>query len=319
MANEIQTIDVLEQAKGWIDGLEVGEGIHCRNLTVFPVFHPAEDGGTQENSARYQLLSDGIEKGEAVVQEVDEGGEVPFLSVENKGQATILIPEGEILVGAKQNRVVNLTVLVAAAAAYKLAVSCVEQGRWRYLSRQFEAKAWAHPKLRALKMKSVHRNRSAMGGARSDQGEVWEEVGEHLDALEAPSPTSSMTDGFEAVEGRLAGYREKIRLPEKACGFVAARGGRILGVDLFDNPTTMHKLWKRIADAYFVEAVREDKEQQPASPDAAKEFLALVTERLVPATEQPELGCELEVSGDDLAGSALWHDGAVCHLAAFSA
>jgi hypothetical protein len=166
-------------------------------------------------------------------------------------------------------------------------------------------------------MKSVHRNRAAMGGARSDQGEVWEEVGEHLHALAAPSPTSSMTDGFEAVEGRLEGYREKIRLPETACGFVAARGGRILGVDLFDNPTTMHKLWKRIADAYFVEAVREDEEQDPASAEAAEEFLALVTARLVPAAEQPDLGCELEVSGDDVAGSVLWHDGAVCHLAAF--
>ena len=42
-----------------------------------------------------------------------------------------------------------------------------------------------------------------------------------------------------------------------------------------------------------------------------------MTERLVPAAEQPDLGCELEVSGDDLSGSVLWHDGAVCHLAAF--
>jgi hypothetical protein len=318
MANENQIVEVMEQAKGWIAGLEVGEGIHCRNLTVFPVFHSAEGDRTKDGSPRYQLLSEGIDKGEAVVEEVDEGGEVPFLSVKNHGQAPILIPEGEILVGAKQNRVVNLTVLVAAAAAYKLAVSCVEQGRWRYMSRNFEAKAWAHPKLRALKMKSVHRNRAAMGGSRSDQGEVWEEVGEHLDALEAPSPTSSMTDGFEAAEGRLEGYREKIRLPEAACGFVAARGGRILGVDLFDTPATMHKLWKRIADAYFVEALREDGEQQPASPAAAKKFLELVTERLVPAAEQPDLGCELEVSGDDLSGSALWHDGAVCHLAAFT-
>ncbi|TNF78445.1 MAG: hypothetical protein EP299_03590 [Acidobacteria bacterium] len=319
MENEIHMVDSMEEAKGWLAGLEIGEGIHCRNLTVFPLFHPADGDGGDAKSPRYQLLSEGIDKGEAVVEEVDEGGEVPFLSVKNQGATPILIPEGEILVGAKQNRVVNLTVLVAAAAAYKLAVSCVEQGRWRYLSRHFEAKAWAHPKLRALKVKSVHRNRAAMGGARSDQGEVWEEVGHHLDALAAPSPTSSMTDGFEAAEGRLDGYRKKIRLPEKACGFVAARGGRILGVDLFDDPATMHKLWKRIADAYFVEAVREDEEQEPASPEAAKEFLGQVTERLVPAAEQPELGCELEVSGDHLAGSALWHDGAVCHLAAFSA
>lgn len=316
---EKQTTEAVQQAKDWLAGLTVGEAIHCRNLTLFPIFRADGKPGSDESSTRYRLLSEGIEEGQAVVQEVDEGGEVPYLQVENRGQAPILIPEGEILVGAKQNRVVNLTVLVAAAAAYKLGVSCVEQGRWRYLSRHFEARAWAHPTLRALKVKSVQRNRMAMGAARSDQGEVWREVDKHLHELRAPSPTSSMTDGFEAAEERLGVYRREIRLPEAACGFVAARGGRILGVDLFDTPATMRKLWQRIADAYFVEAAREEDDQPPASAQAAESFLDLISERLIPASEQPDLGYELEVSGDGLAGSALWHDGAVCHLAAFSA
>ena len=51
----------------------------------------------------------------------------------------------------------------------------------------------------------------------------------------------------------------------------------------------------------------------------AEAFLAEVTERLVPAAEQPELGFELELEGEELGGAALWHDGAVCHLAAFGA
>ena len=62
-----------------------------------------------------------------------EDGEVPNLSVTNSSDRPILIPEGEILVGAKQNRVVNVTVLVAARSTFKVPVSCVEQGRWRYL------------------------------------------------------------------------------------------------------------------------------------------------------------------------------------------
>jgi len=34
--------------------------------------------------------------------------------------------------------------------------------------------------------------------------------------------------------------------------------------------------------------------------------------------EQPQLGLELEVVDDKLSGSALFYDGAVCHLSAFS-
>ena len=35
------------------------------------------------------------------------------------------------------------------------------------------------------------------------------------------------------------------------------------------------------------------------------------------APQQPQLGVELEITKDDLSGTALWHEGAVCHLAAF--
>ncbi len=71
-----------------------------------------------------------------------------------------LIPEGEILMGAKQNRVINVTVLVAAGVKFVLPVSCVEAGRWRYKSRHFESKFCAPPSLRNKKLKAVHRNRS---------------------------------------------------------------------------------------------------------------------------------------------------------------
>ena len=62
--------------------------------------------------------------------------------------------------GAKQNRVINVTVLVAAGVKFVLPVSCVEAGRWRYQSRHFESKFCAPPSLRNKKLKAVHRNRS---------------------------------------------------------------------------------------------------------------------------------------------------------------
>ena len=219
--------DVLESTKSWLGKVEVGEGRHFRNLTVFPLLVSEEGEGAKP---RYELLSDAIEAGAASVEEVDEAGSVPFLAVANKAAIPVLVPEGEILIGAKQNRTVNLTVLVAAGATFKLPVSCVEQGRWSYTSRRFKPAAFAHPKLRNLKMKAAQESRALGYAPQSDQGAVWEEVEDHLHAMEAPaSPTRSWTDGYEAAEGRLEDYRKAIELPEGACGFRGGerrRGGR---------------------------------------------------------------------------------------------
>lgn len=319
--------DTKQQVQTWLAGVEVGEGKHHQNLTVFPLFWhgevPGEMGGeatadSDNGGARYQLLSDAIEGQEATVEELSEGGEVPFLGVKNTGGTPILIPEGEILIGAKQNRVVNLTVLVAAKATFKLPVSCVEQGRWHYRSREFRPAAFAHPKLRDLKVKSAQRRRRVMGLAMADQGEVWNEVHEHLEDLAISSDTSDTVAAFDAMPDRMEGYRKQIELPEKACGFVAARDGAVVGLDLFDKPETMHKLWARMADAYFLEATRARGESAAVPKVAAEKFMKEVADHLEEAHPQPRLGVELEIADDALTGSALFYDGAVCHLSAFN-
>jgi hypothetical protein len=65
------------------------------------------------------------------------------------------------------------------------------------------------------------------GEARSDQGEVWEEVEEHLNAMAAPSPTRNVVEASLRAEDRVEYYRKTIDLPSGACGFLAARGGEV--------------------------------------------------------------------------------------------
>ena len=344
--------DALTKAKAWLSDVEVGEAMHHKNLTVFPLYAGMAGGsgtaGDRKAAAtdpvvgtagdrkpptpdmsvgpaiqspapaeRYVLLADAIEAEEAAVEEIDEGGQVPFLGVTNAGLKPILIPEGEILIGAKQNRTVNITVLVAAGVKFKLPVSCVERGRWHHVSRRFKAEGYAHPNLREKKLRSAQMRRRIMGGALSDQGEVWEAVDMHLHAMKAPSPTSDVVEASRKSERKIDDYRKAIELPEGACGLLAARGGTVIGVDLFDSPVTMKKLWKRLGDAYFVGALSEEDEALAATKDLAEGFLASVAEKLTPAPEQPQLGVELELAEGDISGTALWHDGAVCHLAAF--
>ena len=301
-----------QQVQEWLGKVEVGEGMNHQNLTVFPVFWRGE-----EKFGRYQLLSDAVEAHEALVEEVSEGGDVPFLGVRNNGGQPILIPEGEILIGAKQNRVVNLTVLVAVKTTYKLPVSCVEQGRWHYRTRHFKPAAFAHPRLRELKVRSAQHSRKVMGLAVADQGDVWNEVDQHLVEMDVAAPTRDFAESYDAAGDQLEDYREQIELPEGACGFIAAYGDEVAGVDLFDNPATMHKLWGRMSNAYFIEAARGRGKGAQASKSVAEKFLEDVAGHLVEAEQQPQLGLELEVGNGGVSGSALYYEGAVCHLSAF--
>src|SRR3954471_15854178 len=91
------------------NSLRVAPGIQRHNLTIFPLVDanaPAE--------ASYLPFGVAQKAGLIKVTEVTEGGSVPQLAVETSGESSVLLLDGEELIGARQNRIVNLTILVAA-------------------------------------------------------------------------------------------------------------------------------------------------------------------------------------------------------------
>jgi hypothetical protein len=227
-----QAVSAAARFQSFLGSVIMGKPATLDGLTLFPLLWHE----TQEPP--YVLLAEAIEKNLATVEEADTAGSVPNLQVNNLADLPLLIPEGEILVGAKQNRVVNVTVLVAARSKFIVPVSCVEQGRWHYISRHFHSAYAAPPTLRMKKMRSVHRNRRERGSAESDQGEVWDEVAQNLARLAAPSPTASLTNGFAARQEQLETLRQGLNLPTEAAGILVARGEQVIGMDLFDAPAT---------------------------------------------------------------------------------
>src|SRR5687768_14063418 len=118
--------------------LHLGSPTAVHDLVVVPLLKSEADHHT------YTTLDEAIENDLADVTEISETGSVCQLLVKNRSPRAILILDGEELVGAKQNRIVNLTILVAAESTLEIPVTCVEAGRWRQRSKAFSTAGRAH-------------------------------------------------------------------------------------------------------------------------------------------------------------------------------
>jgi hypothetical protein len=239
-----------------IPKITVGEALKHESLSVFPLF-------VEENSnVDYILAEEAISGGSVIVKEVSETGSVPELFVENNTDERVLFIEGDELIGAKQNRILNTSVLVAARSKMKVPVSCVEQGRWHYGSRSFGySGSHSSLKLKYTLKKSVMSSLKAGTGHFSNQGQIWEKVRELHLKRGITSPTLAMSDAFSAVKGQIEGIREKMKYINGATGLAVGIGDKIVALDLFDKPATCKKVWNRLLSGFLIEALGESVQQ----------------------------------------------------------
>jgi hypothetical protein len=288
--------------------IRIGQPISFGPLTVYPLFcdatHPVE----------YVLSDEAMEAGTVMVGEVSQEGSVPELVVENKGERRALFLEGEQLVGAKQNRILNTSVLVPALARLTLPVSCVEAGRWRRSSAFFSHSKHSSPhRLRHGLKSSVHRSLLENQGHHSDQGQVWEEVRKQQAALGVTSGTLALTDTYEMYEQRLAEAQKALQYVPGACGLAVAVGPQVVTADLFDQPATCQKVWNGLLSGVVLDALTAG--QANDSPDPAQVNQFLDEARTAPWTQAKAVGEgeELRAEFGGKVGSALLLGGALVH------
>src|SRR6266567_6235657 len=152
---------------------EIGPSSQFRNLTLFPLVRRS----TPTRPLDYLLLEDGIAQGKVRVTELHGGGSVPELRLENTADLPVLLVDGEELVGAKQNRVLNLTILAPAQRTTVIPVSCVEAGRWKMESTELNvADHLMYSLVRGERVTQVTAAMCSNGTRKSDQGAVWRDI-----------------------------------------------------------------------------------------------------------------------------------------------
>ena len=104
--------------------IQLGDMQSFEDMAICPLL--GRDGATPP----YLLLSDAFDEKTVKIEELDESGQVSELFVSNNGDSDILIFLGEELIGAKQNRAVNISMIIEKQNSITIPVSCTERGRW---------------------------------------------------------------------------------------------------------------------------------------------------------------------------------------------
>ncbi len=297
-----------------LPSLKLGEAVTCKNLTMFPLL----DG--VQGDPDYLTLDDALQQGVVSVTEVHEGGIVNNLKVTNRSEFAVLIVDGEELVGAKQNRVVNLTILVPAQQTVVIPVTCVEQGRWRHVFHEFYTSRQAMPAtMRARKSEQVFARRMTEGDAYADQYALWDEVAMRQMVLEVESPTGAMTDIYDRYEHTLSDYEQAFQPLEAQVGALFAINGRIVGLDLFDFAQTFRHFFPKLVRSNALDAITFfQPEFTPLTADGAHQFIERVARadsQVFPAVGEGE---DVRFRAAAVVGSALVARERVVHLCAFA-
>ena len=302
----------------YLEQVKAGPPVSFGGLTAFPLDAPESD------EPDYVILDDAIAAGTLTISEISEAGAVPTIRVENAGAKPVLILDGEELVGAKQNRMVNLTILVPARSSIEIPVSCVEAGRWHMSEAVFgTAERTAYPELRREKMERLTRNLRACGSRAADQGKVWEEIAHKSARMGVHSPTGAMADIFEHAAPQVEEYVERLAPAARGAGIAFAIGDCLVGLDLFSRRDVLARLYPKLMRSYALDAL--DRGAWSASRDAGlppREAVAAFLAELATGTEAisaPAVGegMDVRLTGPRVTGAALLVDGRPVHICAF--
>ncbi len=293
-----------------------------KNLTLFPI-----RGRDLAPAGDYITLDEGLSAGSVVITEKgaaqqiarggtgaavqnasvrgDGGASVNELALVNRSGKKLLLLAGEVMVGGKQDRIVQEDrVVPPVSVPVALEVFCVEHGRWsertpggggrgggRRVARANRDRvqvmqpsvvgpsaaapepatfkslgAVAHPRLRAAAQD------------RKEQSAVWNEVS----ANNAKLGTANSTDTYQEVykntkvSGRLNDYvgaLEREILQPGVVGVAVARNGQLVWADVFANQSLFARYWPKLLKSYAVDAMADYKRERVPTPDEARAFL----------------------------------------------
>lgn len=256
------------------------------------------------------------------VKELNQSGSVNTIFVINNSDKLVFMMDGDILAGAKQNRVVNTSILLASHSKTEIPVSCVEAGRWRYSSQSFRGTDYKAPSsLRADKARRVADSLKQGRGFMADQGMVWDMVADLQSFHKVDSGTSSLSDVYRQKAGDFDQMLREFTPAQGANGLAIFIGKSLATVDVFNRRDVFAEYFPKILKGAMLEADFLSRAGKSV-PEAEARYRTLEVFDTLEHEEFRErpgvgVGVDRRFESKGMSGFELMLDGQVVHLAVF--
>lgn len=270
-------------------------------LEVFPLRWPVV------SHLDYMTLDEALEARSIEITEFTEGGRVSLVNIINRSERMVFVMAGEHLVGCKQNRVVNSSVMIPPDTQIPLPVSCIERGRWGYRTQTFSSgHSSSHYVLRAMMACGAADCDRGARGPKANQAAVWREVSRKMRAMDSRSPSDALQAIFLNHDARLNEWAERFPVPTDCNGAVFVVGGIIAGADLFGSQETLRKLWPKLLRSCAIDALESpEQDRESTAAEEITRWLARGVDARQQAFPSPGIGLDVHIQGKEITGASL--------------
>lgn len=304
--------------KELLTNVSFGELQNFESIAALPLFTPVAP-----DAFLYITLAEALEKSLLTIMEVSEGGSVPELRVKSAAPLPVLLLAGEEIKGAKQNRILSTSILVAAGAEQSIPVACTERGRWSYNSPGFkDSDNISSSDVRQAASFSVSDNLVNLGAHHVNQVQVWDKIEELHEKSKThhTSKTRAMDDAFQARKHDLDEAVRRFSLFPGQTGILFFHDGKVAGLDLISRPGAYARLHEKLVRSYVIDGLdrKAGKEHDAeALQYRAKDFLQNAVNASATSFKSPGLGDDIRLGSPVLKGSMLVHDAHAIHACIF--
>ncbi len=272
-----------------------------KNLRLIPIrFMDTCQANSLLPKGQYMSLAEALQHKKAEVKEFiyNGDGDVHILTIKNNSNKNILVNDGELLQGGKQDRMIGETRIIEPGKEEQfLKTYCIEKGRWDKKPRAFTYGGVADSRLRKT-MDST-----------GNQQAIWKEIelqftdsGKQSDTwpyLQLKNPDSKIDSAY------LDYFLQRFQQSDSSyAGFIAVSGNQVIGADLFATRELTTIAFENIVQGYILAIGDKDGQALPLKKE--KEF----TDKLLGSTESQRKLLEKH-------GKQFMHQGKPLHITAY--
>jgi hypothetical protein len=303
---------------------KTGKTLVYNNLLIVPVLSP------QYDKPEYIVQDTALNNACLTIEEISESGSVPYLKAINRCKTKVLLPEGEEIKGAKQNRTFNTSLLLPEDSETIIPVSCTEQGRWQYNSEKFDkTDSWIPVELRMKKNRSVTKEIILNESFHSNQRELWDSIDVFSINAGFRSQTGALRDILDKKNNDITEILKKFPIQTNQTGIVVFVNGKLKGMDVITNSKAFEHLYPKILKSYiaselidvnkkyeenFLDLKIKKEYDYTQVNDKILNFIDLAIMGKIFETKSPGLGNDIRIQATNVNGFALEYQEKIIHL-----